>query len=73
MYGDGGKEKEGGKEYKNGDKVTVTVNLETGEVAWLINGQEGASYKMERLKNKSINWVPYILMRYNGDKVEILE
>ena len=63
----------GGRSWKDGDKVTVHVNLETGEVAWLINGQEGASYKMERLKNKSINWVPYILMFRNGEKVEILE
>ena len=65
--------KGGGRRYYDGDKVTVTVNLETGEVAWLINGQEGQTYKMEKIKNKSINWVPYIQMYYNGHKVEILE
>ena len=73
MQGDGGKYKEGGRKYKEGDKVTVHVNLETGEVAWLINGQEGQTYKMEKIKNKSINWVPHIRMYYKGEKVEILE
>ena len=74
MWGDGqGMVKRGGRRFGSGDKVTVTVNLETGEVAWLINGQEGQTYKMEKLKNKSINWVPYIEMLRNGDKVEILE
>ena len=75
VHGDGKLEymKEGARQYKAGDKVTVTVNLETGQVTWLLNGQEGISHRMERLKNKSIRWVPMIAMRSKGDIVEILE
>ena len=73
ICGDGGEEKRGGKGYNEGDQVTVTINLETGQVMWQVTGQEVIGYKMEKLKRKFISWVPYIGMANKGDKVEILE
>ena len=52
-------EKKGERGFEERDKVTVIVKIETGEVTWLINGQERQRYKMEKIKNKSIEWVPY--------------
>ena len=53
--------------------MTVTINLETGQVMWQVTGQEVIGYKMEKLKRKFTSWVPYIGMANKGDKVEILE
>ena len=66
-------EKKGERGFEERDKVTVIVKIETGEVTWLINGQERQRYKMEKIKNKSIEWVPYIRMFVVGTKVEIME
>ena len=70
VAGDSGKaNKTEGSGFKTGDKVRVTVNLEAGIVTWSVNGMKQASERMEVLKEKTVNWVPYVLMYTKGDSV----
>ena len=73
-YGDGGVGGDGkgtiwesGKKIKEGNTVTVSVDLERGKIEWAINGATQFSYSMQRLKDKNINWVPYLWMTREGD------
>ena len=65
LYGDGktGFKKEGSG-FKEGDKVTVSMGMETGVVIWLViwlvNGIKQAGHKMDRIIHTNIDWVPYI-------------
>ena len=52
--------------------MTVNVDLSKGDIEWKINGERQFSYLMVRLKDKSINWVPLLLMERKGDCVEWL-
>ena len=50
--------------------MTVSVNLEKGEVEWSINRIRQFKYYVERFKEKKINWVLYLYMNNKGDCVE---
>ena len=60
-----------GNGFKEGDKVTVTTNMETGEVNWKVNGALEASDWMRKIRDQCINWVPFISIHTRGDIVEI--
>ena len=58
---------------KQGDTVTVTASKKTGTIKWSIDGKEIGSHSFNRLKNKDIEWVPYVQMYGKGDKVLWME
>ena len=53
--------------------MTVRVDQEKGEIRWEVNGKTEAKYEMEGLKDKSIEWVPYLWFYSNGDEFEWIE
>ena len=73
MVGDENMHEKMGGGFKEGEKVTVQVNMETGEVVWTVNEKKEADYKWKKLKNTSINWVPYLDMGSGGDIVEMID
>ena len=58
---------------KEGGTVLMSVSILKGEIYWEIDGKKTESYFMDRLKDKSIKWVPYILMYCIGDEVVWME
>ena len=60
------------KKLQNGDQVTVTVDLEEGQVECVINGVPQFSYSKAQLKDNTRKWVPYFEMFDQGDCVEWL-
>ena len=54
---------------KNGDIVTVHLCQQKGEIRWEINGEQEENQLMEKLKDKDIEWVPYIRFHRTGDEV----
>ena len=67
VYGDGRFGQIWGKGSKilAGDVITVTVDVESGTIQWAINGILQFKYVSSKLKDNSINWVPYIWMAAN--------
>ena len=53
--------------------MTVRVDQEKGEIKWEVNGKTEAKYEMEGLKDKSIEWVPYLYFYHSGDEFEWIE
>ena len=47
-------------EPKEGSTVLMSVSILKGEIYWEIDGKKTESYFMDRLKDKSIKWVPFI-------------
>ena len=79
-YGGSGLVEEGGKDdikdegngFHQGNTVTLSVDMSSGGIIWSVNGQRRATHQTDKLKKKSINWVPYVLIYSNGDSVEWL-
>ena len=70
LAGDGRKKKIEGIGFRAGERVTVTVEGET--ISWKVNGQKVAHFKMPKLQDESVNWVPFIKMSSKGDVVELM-
>lgn len=49
-----------GNKFKVGEKLTVAVNLEEGVIQWRVDKKIRFQLKSEMLKDKSLNWVPFI-------------
>ena len=74
MWGNGkGYIKTEGNGVKEGQTVTVRVDQEKGEIKWEVNGKTEVKYEMEGLKDKSIEWVPYLCFDNSGDECEWIE
>ena len=74
IYGDGkGWIKETKIKPKEGSTVLMSVSILKGEIYWEIDGKKTESYFMDRLKDKSIKWVPFIKMYCTGDEVVWME
>lgn len=48
------------------------MKIEEGKIEWFVNDEAQAKLKSELLKDRSINWVPYIEMCDHGDKIKWL-
>ena len=74
VMGDGEDEAlwEGAKRLDSGDIVSVTVDLEKGEIEWKVNEISQFKYLMPKLKEGNIKWVPLLWMYNTGDCVEWL-
>lgn len=56
-----------GNPIAEGDIVTLRANLQTGLIEWLVGGEVRAKVVWQKLKDKSINWVPMIRFYDHGD------
>ena len=61
-----------GKGFQSYDEVTVSVNQESGEIVWSVGNKVLNSAQYDKIKDKDIDWVPYIRLCDKGDKMEIL-
>jgi hypothetical protein len=50
----------------------VSVNQTSGEIVWSIGNEILHSAQYDKIKEKEIDWVPYIRLCDKGDKMEIL-
>ena len=73
VWGDGKRELwKGGRRLKTGNIVTINLDLNTGEVKWIIDEEPQFRYSMEKLKDNEIYWVPFLALHDQGDIVEWL-
>lgn len=56
--------------FKEGDTVTVAVELDRGLVEWRVNGDRSAQVFCENLRNRCFSFVPYIEMYEKSDAVK---
>ena len=75
LWGDGkGKIRESWEtKIKDGDILKMKVCQEKGEIEWQINGEQEESYSMPRLKDRSIEWVPFVWVRRTNTQFEWVE
>ena len=59
-----------GKGFDQGDFVRVRTDLQKGTIQWEVNGEMEASKLMCELKDKKIQWVPFVEMKFIGDQIE---
>ena len=59
----------GGERISNGCIVTVSVNLKEGLISWAVNGVEQFDYFSHKLTLRDIEWVPFLRMIDNTDKI----
>ena len=50
----------------------MSVNQESGEIVWSVGNEVLNSAQYDKIKDKDIDWVPYIRLCDKGDKMEIL-
>ena len=50
-----------------GECVTVTVNTEQSQIIFTVDGQIRYTHVSDKIKEKSIKWVPYICLDNEGD------
>ena len=75
MIGDGKGEIERSEEtkVKDGDILKMKVWQEKGEIEWLINGEQEYSYSMPRIKDTTIQWVPFVRVFHTNTQFEWVE
>lgn len=61
-----------GKGFAAYDEVTASFNQATGEVVWSIGNKVLHSAQYDLIKDKDIEWVPYIRLCDKGDQMEII-
>lgn len=61
-----------GDGFKEGEVVSLHVDTLTGRMEWRVGAEVRASYMSANLKDPSIEWVFFILMKVKGDTAEIL-
>ena len=49
--------------------MLMSASVETGQIDWQINEQKVGSYSMKKLKDKTIKWVPFVVMYNKGDTI----
>lgn len=47
----------------------MRANVESGLIEWLVDGQVRAKVVWDKLKDKTINWVPMIRFYDHGDVI----
>lgn len=55
--------KEGHIDMKEGETITVKVDIEKGTVSWAVDGTVLAIVENNLISDQSINWVPYFYMK----------
>ena len=50
----------------------MTVDLDQGEVGWVVNSVNQYKHYMSKLKDNRMKWVPYLYMYSLGDCLELL-
>ena len=56
-------------EIKEGDIITVFVDQNMGDIRWKLNKKVKVVYEMKSLRDKAINWVPFVYMSNYEDKI----
>lgn len=59
-----------GDGFAQGDLVRMIVNQDNGTIEWRMNGIPEVFYRSERLKDKSIPWVPFVIFIDHGDAIK---
>ncbi len=55
-----------------GEYVTVTVNTEQSQIIFTVDGQIRCTYVSDKIKDRTIKWVPFIGLGYNDDSIKIV-
>ena len=58
---------------KNGDILKVKVCQQKGDIEWFINGEPERSYSMLQLTDRSIEWVPFVVVGQTNTQLEWVE
>ena len=69
IWGSGGPRNIGKEGYHEGDILEVMVDQKEGLIAWSVNGVNKTEKTLEILKDKTIQWFPFLMMRNTGDQV----
>ena len=55
-----------------GECVTVTVNTEQSQIIFTVDGQIRHTYVDERIKDRTIKWVPWIRLWKKNECIKIV-
>ena len=55
-----------------GECVTVTVNTEQSQIIFTVDGQIRYTYVSDKIKDRTIKWVSYIILCDKGDSIKII-
>ncbi len=55
-----------------GECVTVTVNTQQSQIMFTVDGQIRYKYVSDKIKDRTIKWVPWIALRYKDDSIKIV-
>lgn len=58
---------------KVGDTVAVIVDLVQGKIEWKVDGEVRISYNYDPIKDKDIEWVPYVWILEDQDGFTVVE
>ena len=65
--------KDEGDGFKEGDIVTIEVDLENGKIKWIVNDKQKAEIETDILKDIKRKFVPFADFYNKGDTIEWLE
>ncbi len=55
-----------------GECVTVTVNTEQSQIIFTVDGQIRHTYVSDKIKDRTIKWVPFIRLFSKDDSIKIV-
>ena len=55
-----------------GECVTVTVNTEQSQIIFTVDGQIRYTYVSDKIKDRTIKWVPCIYLPFKDDSIKIV-
>ena len=55
-----------------GECVTVTVNTEQSQIIFTVDGQIQCNYVDDKIKDRTIKWVPYIYLWDKDESIKIV-